>query len=170
MNQTWRTCAKHPAWINNHMPSKVWDVITYPFQNFNGCTVEVWGWLSNFISHFVIDAITYPYWKFIHVVTTKTKQRKTKQCAYFVGYIVGIACRKMLSQCKWGREWVNCVHWKPSVILMPTLSSLEPSDVVLMTTYAAASDEKVGIITTFEFQSCKLSTHVQYMSKMEADP
>ena len=30
-----------PAWIINHMPSKVWDEITYPFLNFNGATVEV---------------------------------------------------------------------------------------------------------------------------------
>ena len=25
-----------PAWISNHMPSKVWVEITYPFQNFSG--------------------------------------------------------------------------------------------------------------------------------------
>ena len=46
---------------------RVWDEITYPFQNLNGaaievwerlsnfipqCTVEVWEWLSNFIPHF----------------------------------------------------------------------------------------------------------------------
>ena len=30
-----------PVWISNHMLSKVWDEITYPFLNFNGCTVEV---------------------------------------------------------------------------------------------------------------------------------
>ena len=30
-----------PSWINNHIPSKVWDEITYAFPNFNGCTVEV---------------------------------------------------------------------------------------------------------------------------------
>ena len=29
------------AWISNHMLSKVWDEITYPFLNFHGCTVEV---------------------------------------------------------------------------------------------------------------------------------
>ena len=29
------------AWISNHMPSKVWDEITFPFLNFNGATVEV---------------------------------------------------------------------------------------------------------------------------------
>ena len=29
------------AWISNYMPGKVWDEITYPFLNFNGCTVEV---------------------------------------------------------------------------------------------------------------------------------
>ena len=30
-----------PTWISNHMPSKVWDEITYPFLNFKSCTVEV---------------------------------------------------------------------------------------------------------------------------------
>ena len=30
-----------PAWISNYMPCNVWDEITYPFLNFNGCTVEV---------------------------------------------------------------------------------------------------------------------------------
>ena len=30
------------AWSSNHMPSKMWDEITYPFPNFNGCTVDVW--------------------------------------------------------------------------------------------------------------------------------
>ena len=27
-------------WISEHMSSKVWDEITYPFLNFNGTTVE----------------------------------------------------------------------------------------------------------------------------------
>ena len=40
------------TWISNHMPSKVWDEITYPFSNFDGCIVEVWEWISNFIPHF----------------------------------------------------------------------------------------------------------------------
>ena len=31
-----------PTWISNHMPCKLWDEITYPIQNFNCCTVEVW--------------------------------------------------------------------------------------------------------------------------------
>ena len=38
------------------MHIKVWDEITYPFLNFNGCTVEVQEWLSNFFSHFIMDA------------------------------------------------------------------------------------------------------------------
>ena len=42
------------------MPSTMWDQITYPFPNFNGCTVEVWEWISNFIPHFIRDVITYP--------------------------------------------------------------------------------------------------------------
>ena len=41
-----RTIPEHgltliPAWISNYMPGKVWGEITYPFLNFNGCTVEV---------------------------------------------------------------------------------------------------------------------------------
>ena len=32
------------------MPSKVWDEITYPFLNFNGCTIEVYEWISNYLS------------------------------------------------------------------------------------------------------------------------
>ena len=38
-----------PARICNHNHYRVWDVITYPFPNFNGCTVEVWDWISNFV-------------------------------------------------------------------------------------------------------------------------
>ena len=40
-----------PSWINNRMPSKVWDQITYPLRNVNGCTVEIWEWISDFIPH-----------------------------------------------------------------------------------------------------------------------
>ena len=38
-----------PAFLSNHMPSKVWDEITNPFPNFNGVTIEVWKWIRNFI-------------------------------------------------------------------------------------------------------------------------
>ena len=37
----WHGLTLIPAWISNHLPGKVWDEITYPFLNFNGCTVEV---------------------------------------------------------------------------------------------------------------------------------
>ena len=42
---------------------KVWDEITYPFPNFNSCTVEVWEWISNFKPHFTGHVITYPCWE-----------------------------------------------------------------------------------------------------------
>ena len=50
------------VWISNHMPSKEWDEITYPYPNFNGCrwSVEVWEWIRNFIPHFIMDRIIYP--------------------------------------------------------------------------------------------------------------
>ena len=49
-----------PAWLSNHIPSKVWDEITYPFPNFNGGTIEVWEWISDFIPHSIMDVITFP--------------------------------------------------------------------------------------------------------------
>ena len=47
----------------NHVSRKLWDEITYPFSNFNGCTVEVWEWISNFIPYFISVVITYPCWE-----------------------------------------------------------------------------------------------------------
>ena len=51
-----------PSWISNHMPRKVWAEITYPFPNFNCCTVEFWELISNFIPHFIMDLMTHPCW------------------------------------------------------------------------------------------------------------
>ena len=51
-----------PTWMSNHMPGRVWGEITYPFPNFNGCTVEVWEWISNFIPHFIMNVITVSCW------------------------------------------------------------------------------------------------------------
>ena len=50
-----------PAWISNHMPSKVWDETTYSLA-INGVTTEVREWISNFIPHIRMDVITYPCW------------------------------------------------------------------------------------------------------------
>ena len=48
-----------PAWIDNHMPSKMYDEITDPFWNFNSLTVEVSERISKFIPHFTMAAIAY---------------------------------------------------------------------------------------------------------------
>ena len=37
----WTCLTLITAWISNYIHYKVWDEITYPFLNFNGCTVEV---------------------------------------------------------------------------------------------------------------------------------
>ena len=50
------------TWISNHMPSKVWYEMTYPFPNFNGWSVEVWEWVSHFIPRFTMYVIIYPWW------------------------------------------------------------------------------------------------------------
>ena len=37
----------------------LWDEITYPFPNIDGCTIEIWEWISNSIPYFVVDVIIY---------------------------------------------------------------------------------------------------------------
>ena len=37
----WNNDVINPSWLTNHMSSKVWDEITYPFLNFNSAIVEV---------------------------------------------------------------------------------------------------------------------------------
>ena len=44
----------------HYVHDKVYDDITYPFPNFNGCTVEVWEWIINFIQHLSCHVISYP--------------------------------------------------------------------------------------------------------------
>ena len=55
-----------PAWISNYIHYNVWDEITSPFPNFNGCTVEVWEWISNLIPHITRHVIIYPCWDSIY--------------------------------------------------------------------------------------------------------
>ena len=42
------------AWITNYVHFKLWDEITNPFPNCNGCTVEVWEWIS--INHHMMTS------------------------------------------------------------------------------------------------------------------
>ena len=37
---TWFNFNPSTAWISIYIHYKLWDEITYPFLNFNGCTVE----------------------------------------------------------------------------------------------------------------------------------
>ena len=46
-----------PVWMSYHMPSNVWEEITYPFANLNGETVEVWERINNFIPHYMMFVI-----------------------------------------------------------------------------------------------------------------
>ena len=52
------------------MSGKVWDGITYLFQNFNGCAMEVWELRFSFIPQFIMSVITYTCWQLNHVSKT----------------------------------------------------------------------------------------------------
>ena len=51
-----------PVVIRNYIHNKVWAEITYSFENFNGCTVEVFERTSNFTPQFTEQVITYLCW------------------------------------------------------------------------------------------------------------
>ena len=59
------------SWIGNYINYNVWDEITYPFPNFNGCTVDVWEWISNFILHIIGHVMTYPCWDLSYTMIVK---------------------------------------------------------------------------------------------------
>ena len=59
LNACWQT-----DWaIEDQAKNLVWDDFTYPFPNFNCCTVDVWeGIISNCIPDFIMGVITDPCW------------------------------------------------------------------------------------------------------------
>ena len=47
----------------------MWDEITYPLPNCNGCTVSFSEWKNNITQNFiVIDVSNYPYWDFDYII------------------------------------------------------------------------------------------------------
>ena len=44
---------------NNYSDYNVWDEITFPLSNFNGCTTEIWEEISNVSLNFTENVITY---------------------------------------------------------------------------------------------------------------
>ena len=72
------------------MPSRVWHEITYPFLNFNSCTIEVWGWISNFILHFIMDVISYPWWDYTVQIIHGSKRAPSNK--YMLQGILVIIC------------------------------------------------------------------------------
>ena len=43
--------------LSAQLISKMGDIITYPFPNFNVCTVGVWERIGNYIPCFIMDAV-----------------------------------------------------------------------------------------------------------------
>ena len=51
-----------------HIPSKVWNEITCPFQNFKS---GAWEWICHFIPHFTKHVITYPWYELSSTMLVK---------------------------------------------------------------------------------------------------
>ena len=63
-----------PAWISNHMPTKVWDETSYLIPNFNGCTVFLFSYFLgvgmenwfHIIFHNGCNYLSMLQWRLIH--------------------------------------------------------------------------------------------------------
>ena len=121
-----------PAWISNHMISKVWDEIAYPFPNFNGCTVEVWEWISNFISHFIMDLIALDL--FLPVINKSFNSlcihglvmpyRETSECSWLGAHVATFLYRYWyryhifipITISRYTRNhWTSLCHWHRTI-------------------------------------------------------
>ena len=67
---------------------KVWDEITYPFPNFNGCIVEVCEWISNFIPYCISVIITYPAHK--HYDNERCRTSHVVECSVDVNRDISV--------------------------------------------------------------------------------
>ena len=71
----WYGLTLMPAWISNHMFSKVWHESTYPLPNC--CAVDVWELISNFIPYFIMNVIINQDWDIrIYIISAKAGQSK----------------------------------------------------------------------------------------------
>ena len=91
-----------------------------------------------------------------HQWIPRTKAIDTELDVFF-----DLSLNKQLSKQSWGwwfetpscSLWCHCneIHWKPRVVTMPIFSPLAASEVIITTTYYAANDGKVSIMTTLSF-------------------
>ena len=111
------------------MPNLEWGEITYPFPNFNGCTVEVWEWISNFIPHYIMDVITYLCLKLIPVSKKGSQVVETIPCR---------RQRPVILLCQlYVRWWLGSdrCHGIGDIVLLLPLSRNMPVSVSARSTY-----------------------------------
>ena len=110
------------------MPSKVWDEITYPFPNFNGCTVEVWEWISKFIPHFIMD-VPFPNFNGCTVVVWEWI---SKFIQHFIMDVITCPCSGYCSCIHWGciskpcRVSISTIYIKKRICISMLLNLLIP--------------------------------------------
>ena len=79
----------------------MWDEITYPFLNFNGCTVEVQERISNLKPHFTGHVISYPCWDQSETMLVKEAQCDHGVLWYYQDHTVSTYATITGSRCVW---------------------------------------------------------------------
>ena len=109
----------------------MWDDITYPFPNSNGCPIAVWERISDFIPHFIVHVITL-------LVTGDTSLFWGHKFEIGVGLIHFYSFYKMHSDWltgKWGSSHSNDV-------IMSMMASQITSRVIVYSTVYSSPDER----------------------------
>ena len=87
----------------------------------------------------MMDVITYPCWDRFVLMGAP-------------GHPVRVSCAGVGTMEKYGimNAFIDIseqhLHWKPRIVIKPTLSSLLAPEVVVKTTFGAASNDKVGMM------------------------
>ena len=114
-----------PAWISNHMASKLWDEITHPFQNFNVCTVEVWECIGNFIPHLIMDIIIHPCWDLNQTMSVKGAPGPGHNnfiCVHLLVHVLWLNPLDMWDNVQWTTFTGSNVSWLKTTHHMITLT------------------------------------------------
>ena len=94
----------NPEWISTYIHHKVCDGITYPFPNFNSCSIEVWEWM---LFHPTL------YWTFHYLSMLGLKLTHLPSATYmhqWTGFVLvqAMACRLFSTKPLPEPMWAHC--------------------------------------------------------------
>ena len=136
--------------MSDYIHFKVWDEITFPFPNFNGCAVEVWEWISN---------ITRPLYRACDYLSMLGLLLWNAYCAYRKKYEHKISYLHYISQRRKCHRFdaifiISCIERKlsRSHLLVHPVTFFFQNDVISISVWVSTKENK----TNFRYDACTL--------------